>query len=265
MEYGNPASLVTPLGTLTFNGGGDGLRLSGVSGMGGASVRAPIDSTPQRDGAILHRFFYGARHVTLEGQVKAATLAARATLLDDLKGHAHAILRADGRLYFTPTGLPERFVTVRLAEPVQIGGGPGPVKTFQLALVSGDPYAYGAAEIETVIADGATTAIANDGNAPNYAVFKVYGPCTSFTITNGTSGKLISASGLSLGGGEYAEIVTAWETIYKNGDGANLLGYLDFAADDMEFFPLNPGSNSITFDADDGAASLTVLSNHAWV
>jgi hypothetical protein len=59
-------------GSVDFHGTGSvaaGLVLTNLDGIGQAPIRAPIDDMPQADGGIVHQFFYGPRHLTVEGTV----------------------------------------------------------------------------------------------------------------------------------------------------------------------------------------------------
>jgi hypothetical protein len=60
-------------GTVDFHGSGSGvasgLVLTALDGIGQAPIRAPIDDAPQADGGLVHQFFYGPRHLTVEGFV----------------------------------------------------------------------------------------------------------------------------------------------------------------------------------------------------
>jgi hypothetical protein len=98
-------------GSVDFHGGGggvtSGLVLATVDGIGQAPIRAPVDDMPQADGGIVHQFFYGPRHLTVEGFVlpfaydssHAATLWAA---MDSLEAALGQILRADGTFAWTP-------------------------------------------------------------------------------------------------------------------------------------------------------------------
>lgn len=122
--------------------GGSGLLLSSLEGIGQAPIRAPIDDAPQTDGGIVHQFFYGPRHLTLEGTVLPFGYdgSARSTLwstMDSLVGALDAILRADGSFAWTPPGQTAHSLSVRCDVPVAFSGTFQ--KTFIFGLVAADP------------------------------------------------------------------------------------------------------------------------------
>ena len=102
--------------------GADGYHLAALTGIDQAPIRAPIDNAPQTDGGIVHRFFYGPRHLTVEGVVLASSRADLNTRSDALIAALDAILRADGTFAWTPPGLTERALTVRCDVPVTFTG-----------------------------------------------------------------------------------------------------------------------------------------------
>lgn len=127
------------------------------------------------------------------------------------------------------------------------------------------PYGMGATQTVTSIAAGSSETVTNGGTTAYFPVFKVNGAVSTFTIINETSGLQIGydagqPGGAAISGGDYAEIVTLRDTIYLNGDGADLMPGL-FIPNSV-FFPLAPGDNEISFTGDGG--SLDVLSNDAW-
>lgn len=262
-EYAIPHTLQTPQGNVSFNtGAGDELRLTAIDGAG--DVRAVVDAVAQRDGGIVHPFFKAPRYVTLTGLVKVpSSFTTRRTTLEDLVGKANSMLRTDGRLYWTPSGYgDQRFLDrIRLSEPVRIRDSQlgGLYKEFEFQIVAADPCVYDSTQTTTVVTVATSpVTITNLGNAISYPVIRVSGTA-SFTLTNTTLGQSIVMSGLSLGGG-YAEITTGFkETIYLNGNGANLTPFLDVVASD--FWYLQPGANSITMS---GGGSASILWNNAW-
>jgi hypothetical protein len=133
-------------GSLDFHGGGGGvtagLVLATVDGIAQAPIRAPVDDAPQTDGGIVHQFFYGPRHLTVEGFVlpfaydtsHAATLWAT---MDSLEQALGQILRADGTFSWTPPGQTAHSLTVRCDVPVSFTGAFQ--KGFIFGLVAADP------------------------------------------------------------------------------------------------------------------------------
>ena len=129
--------------TVTFDdyGTADGYHLTELTGFDQAPIRAPIDNAAQTDGGIIHQFFYGPRHLTLEGFVLPLALGADlpgantriAALVDALD----AIIRANGTFEWTPPGLTAHTLTVRCDVPVSFTGRVR--RNFIFGLVAADP------------------------------------------------------------------------------------------------------------------------------
>jgi hypothetical protein len=140
------ATLDYGTGSVDFHGSGggvaSGLILTALDGIGQAPIRAPIDDAPQADGGLVHQFFYGPRHLTVEGFVlpvsydtsHAATIW---STMDTLQAALGAILRADGEFSWTPPGQTAHSLTVRCDVPVSFSGSFQ--KTFIFGLVAADP------------------------------------------------------------------------------------------------------------------------------
>jgi hypothetical protein len=142
-ETGAVYTLTTPGVDITFNSGTDIYRILDIVGLDQAPIRAPVDDSPQTDGGIIHSFYYGPRHFTVEGVLLPgdATPTTRNTMEANLISSLEAILRADGTWAWTPTGQSARSLTVRCDVPVQYAPYQGHryVKAFIFGLVAADP------------------------------------------------------------------------------------------------------------------------------
>lgn len=281
--------LVTDQGTLLLN---DASQLEGVfmldkSGCSmGGEVRAEKYPIPQQDGSILRRRFLTGYAVTLliqywtqvqNGdcpQLPACTSSDPTSreMNDLLMLHLRSILNGGGRLIWTPTGAASR----RMLDDCHLLGGPTVTEddgltTVQFTLDSIYPYAIDFTQ-QLVSFDGsnADQTIDNTGTSPTYPVWKVYGPADKWTILNVTTNQEIvydgdvSPSAIAIPSGHYAEINTFRNTIYLDGDGANLKAGIDMEL--TEFFPLAVGDNEIiiTGDGTDPTPDVDLLWNPAW-
>lgn len=137
--------LTTPGPDISFNtalGSTDSYWLTNVTGLDQAPIRAPVDDSPQTDGGIVHDFYYGPRHFTVEGILVPQTNTAsnRNTMEANLISSLDAILRADGTWTWTPSGQSSRSLTVRCDVPVQFSGGLSlSPRAFIFGLVAADP------------------------------------------------------------------------------------------------------------------------------
>ena len=245
------------------------------------ALRATVDRIPQGDGRINHRRFTDGVELTIPIQLwerigedgAPACDEQLRTMLQTLAGHLQAILNSDdGRWYWTPSGYGDDrlFLETRWLAPVTRTLSNSKLTTVTFVLDSPYPYMIDSTQATTTITDGSTDPITNGGNHPFYPVIQVQGPTTDFTITNNTvvddDGNPLefvydsSRPGASaIGGGDYAEIGIFRQTVYLNGNQANLKAGVD--PETTDFFYLAPGVNSITMDG----ADAIFLTNNAWV
>lgn len=232
-------------------------------------VRAQQLNVPQEDGSLIQeRFFTGTRlklAIQLWENGDPACDEALTRMVDTLMKHAASLLKAanSGRFLWDPAGDDVRMLDYMqlLARP-QWAWADGARKAT-LNFDSPFPYAIDFTQILTNITG--STALDNVGNTTMFPVFKVNGASSAFTLSNDTTGLLISFDSALPGasaipGGSYLEIDTFRNTAYLNGDGANYKPGIDVQASD--FFGLVPGANVISIS---GAPSVDVLWQAAWV
>lgn len=277
-EWNNSMAIVSPYDTIDLNVlTDDGLFLvDTAASQVRVGVRAVVDDVSQGDGTVRHRRYLTGVEMLLaillfedEEQIACGTL--RREMHDRLMGVQRSLLRAgdnQGRVLWTPDGADVRMLDdVQLREYALTSLEPRRAPTVTFLVDSPYPYAIDFTQTEPVI-DGAGS-LTNNGNADFWPVIKVYGPASAFTLTNlsaldalGNPLQIVYDASLPGGvpiggGGEYAEIDTFRNTIYLNGDQANLKGGLDVLASD--FWPVKPGVNSIVTDAESH-----FLLNDAW-
>ena len=142
-------TLTTPGPDITFNSGtlGDGLDkywISGIQGLDGPSIRAPIDLVPFGDGGIVHTFWKGPRRVVIDGWLliessrdQADCQELRNDLAFNLQDALDSIIAASGTLGWTPAGQAAQSLTVYNEVPLSISYSDNyAVATFNFGLVS---------------------------------------------------------------------------------------------------------------------------------
>jgi hypothetical protein len=255
--------LITPQGELDFNtAGGQRFQLVDARCSVNLAYRLATTDIPQASGAIFHLpRFQSKSLMTLgvefwDGENPACDAVLRE--MDDLL-FLHLIALMDGqagRIEWTPSGTGTRILDSinRASDAVAFKEGDS-TWGYVFAVDSPFPYAITLAQTVQTITDGATATVTNGGNAPFFAVIKAQGPTSAFTIINhsvldvdGNALEVVYDSSrpgaVSIAGGHYAELDFFRNTIYLDGSGANLKPGIDPTV--LDFFPINPGANSIS-------------------
>ena len=147
-DIGVPFTLTTPGGTVNFNDdSADQIYIMSITGLGGASIRAPIDDVPFGHGGIVHRFWKGPRHLVIDGVFLILStkkmdniVVIRNTFEQTLKTALESILQADGTLTWTPQGQSARSLTVRHDVQLEFSHEQNwLVEAFSFGLVAANP------------------------------------------------------------------------------------------------------------------------------
>lgn len=244
------------------------------------TVRQTKDNVPQSDGSILHRRWVAGLEMTLaiqlwqnENAIACDGLAQE--MLDTLMGYAYGLLNAidnQGRIQWDPgSGNEERMLdNLRLLTFPTESRPPGSPLEITLSIDTQYPYQEALTQRLVNLPNTVPVVINNTGNVPTYPVIQVNrangvtsaGSLSGTFIIQTTTEDFIWTSSLTgsqlIPGGSYAEIDMFGNTMYMNGNGANLSPGIDFV--DSQFFPLMPGVNTVTMFG--GTAD--VLWNPAW-
>jgi hypothetical protein len=231
-------------------------------------VRATKSNVPQADGSILHhRFLTGAemslRFLLWEEFNKPACDDLQADMLDELSGAFRSLLNAadnQGRLAWEVPGKNERMLDDArlLVYPEYSQDDKSGMGIVTVTIDTDLPYAQDLTQQLVSISDGGDATIDNTGTAESFPVYKVYGPTSTFTLANVTTGEQVIYSGTAISGGDYVELNTFKNTAFLNGDGADMLPSIDILSSLFPF--LRTGNNQISIDG----ADVDVLWNPAW-
>lgn len=105
-----------------------------------------------------------------------------------------------------------------------------------------------------------TLAVVNGGTAPTYPRLRIFGPVVDPVVRNETTDRVISLS-LSLAAGDYVDIDHHARTVVLNGQASRYSTLVS-----ADFWPLEPGSNSLRYSALAPTASyLEVAWRDAWL
>ena len=259
---------------IAFNNGTGYYRLVSEACSLTNTVRETKDFIPQADGSILHRRFLGGMEMGLTVQMWAEGTIACDELLqemvDVLNGYLYGLLNAGdnrGRISWAlPGGGNDRMLDdLRLLGfPVESQQRGSP---FQMAFTVDTYYPYAEDLTPTIEAmDPVGGVITNSGNRPTYPVWRMYDGIY-FTITNVTTGDVFQFDSSQPGCptvniGDFVEINTFRDTIFLNGNGANLKPGIVMVNSD--FFTLPPGANTISISGLPIAAGSECEINSAW-
>lgn len=261
VEWSVPFTLQTPEDDITFNVFSDrAYILEPTACDAGADVRDTKDNVPQADGSILHQRFYTGYECKLtcsywENDEALACESLAREMHDNLMRALRSLQFGAGRLVWTPSGAANRmFDEVRLLVRATVRPQDSTMIVVDFTLDTPFPYAQDETETTTHFDDASDTqTLTNNGSAPFYPVWKVYGPVCYFTISNVTTGLDIIydadlPGAVCIGGSDYVEIDTFRNTVYLNGSSSNLKSGIDITNSD--FFPLDVGDNIITISGE---------------
>lgn len=299
IEWDVPHTILTPGGNVDLNtAAGRRYIIQHADYKIVPSLRVTQDNISQADGSVLHprwktglvatiRVAYWmtgpAGSVNPAAEDEPACGADQRIMHQDIVQALNSIRRLTGaaqRLVWAPTG----YGDLRMLDQIQLLSWPEPSYDLDggeasvvFSVESPFPYALDFTETTTHVGSGSsggTNTISNVGNADFSPVAKVYGPTTSFTLTNESdldeSGNPLKVvydagrpGGIAIGGSDYAEIDFFRGTIYKNGNGANLIAGIDPTTTDFWHllttgFLGGPNVISIT------GANVDILWNNAW-
>lgn len=275
MEFSAVGQIDCGAGNLYFNDQdrGDWFFLTGpndpsgsiaTEGWDGADIRTSQFNRSQADGLIVRPSYLGGIHATLGGRIIASGVTDRNEKEDILKGVFGSMLRADGNIRFTPTGLDERFMTIRAENNFIANQVDGLLHAAGMGFVSRvQPFWRLFGEGDVTINSGDSGTVTNSGNAPAWAVYQITDPGSHFQIdwtwpdSTAFSMNWLLPSGFDAG--SYLELVTYEGTMYVDGNGDNALGGLD---SDFDMPPLMPGANTVALSGDFG--SVVVKTNSSY-
>lgn len=146
-------TLSTPAGSVLFNNGtlGSGSTddlywISEIEGLDGPSIRAQVDNAPQAHGGIVHTFWKGPRHVTIQGSILVQSVpwggdcrGVQNVMEDDLREALDSILQADGTLSWMPEGMGTITRSLTVRNDIRVDFSPQEnylIKGFVFGLVS---------------------------------------------------------------------------------------------------------------------------------
>jgi len=153
-DVGVPYTLATGGGTIVFNDSGepfqgqDQFYITEIRGLGSPALRTPFDSVPLGDGSLVHDFWFGARHIGIEGTALVQSTAIeddivviRNQMEADLFTALESCLRADAIFDFTPQGQSAQSYTVRYEVQLEFTHSNNYHSLdFSFGLIAGNPF-----------------------------------------------------------------------------------------------------------------------------
>jgi hypothetical protein len=249
-----------------------------VQGRGMPPMAFEEDRVPERPGSRLRAVRHGARDMTLNVWITAATSAALRTLLRSLIPKFDAT-RGDGRIRVTSELGDQREITCRYAGGLELAENLGSTSALQLqrapiAFRAFAPYWTDVSDTTVTYTTGtpatffpffplrlsssevfAQGTVTNGGDVQTWPVWTITGPGSAIVLRNQTSGKLLSLT-ITLGSSETLVIDTreGVKTVTKN-DGSNLFSALSATS---SLWPLLRGVNAVQVEMSGGTAATQV-------
>lgn len=235
----------------SFNSGG-ALYLEEVTGFDSPNVRENVEDLPEWDGAAAGDFYFGSRPVTLSGRIVSSTATARNAAVVSLQRACRG-LRASCTIVSQPQGLPNMQIAARV-QNLRVTGGF--VKQFQIGLICPNPLIVSVTENTTSRTNVGSITPSNAGNFSSFPRIRITGPITNPTVTNATTGAVLSLTGTTIAAAHYIEVDMANRTALSD-LGINSYKSIVFPT---TTFPasLAPGSNTLVL-AGTGATGSTAL------
>jgi hypothetical protein len=127
--------------------GQDQFYITEIRGLGSPSLRTPFDNVALGDGSLIHDFWYGARHIGVEGTILVQSVSQeddivviRNQMEADLFDALSSCLRSDATFVFTPQGQASQAYTVRYEVQLEYTHSNNYHSLdFSFGLIAGDP------------------------------------------------------------------------------------------------------------------------------
>lgn len=242
------------------------------------SVRETKDNIPQANGSILHRRWVQGMEMNLAVQLwqtpdDIACDDLQQEMLDFLMGYLYGLLNAvdnQGRISWVPSGVEARMLdNLRLLSYPVESHPPGSPMELTFSLDTQYPYELALTQRLTTITSGGSAVLVNTGTVPVHPVIQVNmnntvpiaAPCADFILTDNFDAFEWTSSlpgSAVIASGDYAELDSFRNTMFLNGDEANLSPGIDMLV--SEYLTLYPGSNTISITGTD----CDVLWNPGW-
>lgn len=271
IEVGAAYELIGPDGTrVSWNDPADRDFIgyvSDITGLDGPDVRESSELLVEGDGGRHFDFYHGRRPITMSGLFNPNVFGASAARNITRLLRATNAMRGDAYLRWTATGAQRVEVAVRRTSPPRITGQRA--KSFLIGMTAADPRIYGVTTnvqaASVVNSSGAYAAVtaSNVGSVATYPTISITGPITNPILTNATSGKVLSLT-RTIAAGDRVDLDFTNRTI-KTQAGSSVYSSLNYTT--SEWWPINPGSNSITLTGTfvSTAAQLSVGWRDAWL
>ena len=152
-DVGVTYTLTTSGGTIIFNqftdpfAGQDQFYITEIRGLAAPALRTPFDNVALGDGGLIHDFWFGPRHIGVEGVVLVQSVRQEDDIVQirndmegDLTAALQSIIRVDGTFAFTPQGQSPVSYDVRYEVALEfIHTDNYHTLGFSFGLIAGDP------------------------------------------------------------------------------------------------------------------------------
>lgn len=256
MEYGRAITITPTAGAaVQFNvpdADGNVLLLQEVQGFDSATMRTLVTDAPQRPGALVFPSEKGGTYPGLRGIVAATDPAVSFDMEQSLRRLHDAMCKDWALMEWTNADGVSRRMRVAASNFSIQGSIP---KEFLIQMVSDQAQKDGSDLHEVLVVEGGAEDAFNNGDMDAWPIATLYGPWSIAALKNELTGITLELSGsAAIAADEFIAIDMYHETLYRNGDWTDYIGsYLSSTSD---FWPVEPGSQSISLVTDDGGSAV---------
>jgi hypothetical protein len=127
------------------------LRLGKEAPKRDVGIRQEVDTYPLADGGTIGDAYDDPAVWSMPGNITAASATLLQQTIQRLRGRVNSVRRANGTLYWTPSGFVPLQTVVRRGQRPDPGEGSAGWKPFLMSLISKDPRVYSQQRVTTIV------------------------------------------------------------------------------------------------------------------
>lgn len=239
----------------------DRYRVSSMDGLYDADIRDARDPNTNDDGETPYNSFYGGRTIVIGGTIQTYSISKLRDMQQALR-FAFADVKTERPLHFrTGDFNKDHFINCKKIAPItgiEQQSNLNASRDFQISLRASNPrfLSYYENFIDAyphvpTLTSSQIAVVTNAGNYSAQPVWRIYGPCSSSTITIDETGDSFTIGAITFA--DFLEFNIEKKTL-KNSTGINSWNLL---ADDSDYARLISGDNHIFYEGDSPRVSIS--------